>query len=293
MSVPAAPPKTTGIERKIFSLVDVKARAADPGGIEGYGAIFNNIDSYGDMIVKGAFLETIPQFMTNGFASVGHAWSDLPVATFSDAHEDDKGLYIVAEYHTDDYSQRTRGIVKERIDRQKSVGLSIGFMVKDGGAVIGRDDNGFPVGVRILTNLELFEVSIVNVPANPAALATAAKNAQYLCSEPTCGCRLGMTHHKGLKFAEHGDTLLAEVRGYLERVKSHADMRAKQQRTPDDAQTERLSAILVELRSCSDSIEGLIPTIDPAEAKDDAQVRAELARFEILRAQSMGVGALA
>ena len=44
---------------KNFTIGQVKEEA---GGmtIEGYGAIFGNIDSYGDVINKGAFTKTLP-----------------------------------------------------------------------------------------------------------------------------------------------------------------------------------------------------------------------------------------
>ena len=35
------------------------ADAGTPGTFEGYGAVFGNIDAYGDVIQKGAFKETL------------------------------------------------------------------------------------------------------------------------------------------------------------------------------------------------------------------------------------------
>jgi HK97 family phage prohead protease len=282
-------PKLSGTFTRIVQLKDVKARTSDPGGFEGYGSIFNNIDSYGDVVVKGAFKKTIPSFLSSGFASVGHAWSDIPVATFSEAHEDDTGLWVVADFHTDDYSQRSRKVFSERIERGKTVGLSIGFSINEGGAIWAGEDTDFGTGIRILKDLELFEVALVNVPANPQALAAAIKS-RAMCDDPTCGCRLGGTHHQGLKFAEHSGALHAEIEGFLARARALMSVRSAQQRAPSEVQLEGLSAIRDSLGESLKAVEGLLSQETPEpDTKTTQEALHEIARYEIQRALALGV----
>lgn len=277
--------------RKIVPLIDLKAASSENGGFSGYGSVFGVVDSYDDIVMAGAFTETLPMFLKNGFVTVGHSWMDLPVATFTDAAEDDKGLYVSAEFHSDEYSQRTRKVISERIERDKGVGLSIGFSIKPHGAVWAMDEEGMHSGIRLLTNLELFEVSLVNIPANPQTWVDNAKSMQFkACEDSTCGCRLSQPSHAGLKFADHGEALLTELRGFTERAQALAAKRAETQRTPSGEHVDRVTALATELRTCADTVEGLLSTraLDTAGETRNAALR-EIARFEILRAQALSV----
>lgn len=146
-------------------------KAADegsPGAFEGYGAVFGNVDRDTEIIAKGAFSESLAAFVRDGFIACAHEW-DEGIATVDDAFEDDYGLYIKCTFHSDDESQATRTKTMERLDRGKSVGLSVGFMPLEW----SWDAEG---QVRTITKAELYEVSIVTVPANPMAQVVAAKS---------------------------------------------------------------------------------------------------------------------
>lgn len=158
--------------KKLCELSQFKMTDEGAGSFSGYGSTFKNDDRAGDTLVKGAFQKTLEQFKADGFIAVGHDWAGLPVATIIDAYEDDYGLFIQGEFHTTPEAQSARTVVKERLDRGKSVGLSIGFDVKPGGSKANPSTGG-----RIFTDVELFEVSIVTVPCNPKAQATEAKSA--------------------------------------------------------------------------------------------------------------------
>jgi HK97 family phage prohead protease len=277
-----------GRDTKTLVLHEAKATSVkDPGGFEGYGAVFGNVDSWGDIIMPGAFKETIDQFLTNGFSAIGHKWSDLPVATFDVAKEDSKGLWVEGTFHSDDFSQRARKILAERLDRGKTVGLSIGFDIPQGGSSWATGPNDEFTGIRLLHKINLLEVSLVNAPANDQALASNVKN--RVCDDIKCGCRLGVPHHGGLKFADHGEALLNELRGYLLRAKSHADLRAKDGRAPSEDQAERLTAIMGEMKTLLDTFEGMCQ--GEVEIKSDVvDASSEVVRATILRAQQL-VGA--
>lgn len=153
---------------KKFLTLELKA-SSDDGVLEGYGAVTGNVDSYGDIIEKGAFAN-LDEFVAKGGILIGHDWGDLPVAMIESASEDDFGLRFKAKFHGDAESQRARQVVRERLEAGKFVGLSIGYRTQDARweTVDGKD-------VRILTKIDVFEISIVLSPANPLAGATGAK----------------------------------------------------------------------------------------------------------------------
>jgi HK97 family phage prohead protease len=157
-------------ETKILTIVDAKLSGDGPGRFSGYASTFGNIDSYGDTVVKGAYASTIPDFLRDGFIPWGHDWSGYPVATPDKAHEDNTGLWIEAVFHTDPESQRARQIVAERLDRGKTMGLSIGYETK-GWDIAEMDGQQ----VRRLLDIRLLEVSIVPVPADASAMVSAVK----------------------------------------------------------------------------------------------------------------------
>lgn len=190
---------------------------AGNGSFSGYGSVFGNVDSYGDSVVRGAYAETIPTFLRDGFVAVGHDWHTTPVAYPTAASEDDYGLFFTAAFHSTDEAQAARRVMRERIEAGKSVGLSIGYRVK---CSTDRDD-----GIRDLEKIDLFEISIVTVPANRAAVVTGAK------SDP-----LG-----GLTFAEHSTATLAAVEEFVARCIAIGGLRAKEGRVLSTATRARIA----------------------------------------------------
>jgi HK97 family phage prohead protease len=153
--------------KKICEAAEFKLLEDGSGSFSGYGSTFSNRDRVGDVIAKGAFTKSLTAFVENGCVPVGHQWDELPVATISEAYEDAKGLFIRADFHSTPEAQAARTVVRERLERGKSVGLSIGFEIKDS----ERTKDG-----RLLTEIELLEVSLVTIPCNPLAQATDAKS---------------------------------------------------------------------------------------------------------------------
>lgn len=138
---------------------------AGPGVIAGYAARYGNLDRDGEIIDPGAFAGSLDSFVERGFLSLAHRW-DSGIGTIRRAREDNAGLWIEAEFHSDEESQRVRHRVVERLARGKKVGLSVGFRV-----LRSRRVGGVP---HIVAG-ELVEVAIVTVPANPLAEVAQAK----------------------------------------------------------------------------------------------------------------------
>lgn len=143
--------------------------AGDPGSFEGYGAVYGNVDRDNEIIAPGAFAESLPAFIRDGFIACAHEW-DEGIATVTEAYEDTYGLYIKCQFHGDSDSQNSRIKTMERIERGKSVGLSVGFMPEEWSW-------NEETMVRTITKATLYEVSIVTVPCNPLAQVVSAKSA--------------------------------------------------------------------------------------------------------------------
>jgi HK97 family phage prohead protease len=129
---------------------------------EGLASTFNNVDLVDDVVAKGAFLKSL------GERTPVILWqhnTNEPIGMPSEISENDEGLFIKARLPKED------DLVRGRVMPQMRVGsitkMSIGYSVKDS------DNNG---QVRVLKEIDLFEVSLVTFPANPKANVTGFKN---------------------------------------------------------------------------------------------------------------------
>lgn len=251
-------------ERKTIPLTALKAVDEGNGGFAGYGSTFGNVDSYGDIVVKGAFLDTIPSFLKSGFNPVGHDWGDLPVAMPTAAKEDERGLFIEAAFHSTQYAQDARAVISERAAAGKDVGLSIGYhtdayemvtseLAYSSGLAQPGDPEHWMGGYRLLKKLTLHEVSIVTVPANAEAVVTAVKS------------------HERMTFAEHidyADGLVSGLKAFADRVRSRTDARVKEGRVLSEANRKRIGTHLESLRGVADDIEALLAATEPKTDED-------------------------
>lgn len=145
---------------------------------EGYGSVFGTVDSYNDTIVKGAFKATLKEWKARkklpkmllqhggcGFFS-SNADDMVPIGKWEEMLEDDHGLFMKGRLFdiATDRAVATYAALKEgELD-----GLSIGFRTRK--SKIDED-----TGIRTLTEIQLFEVSLVTFPANDPARVTAVK----------------------------------------------------------------------------------------------------------------------
>ncbi|MCW8930889.1 MAG: HK97 family phage prohead protease [Gammaproteobacteria bacterium] len=133
---------------------------------EGYGATFNNVDFGGDAIAQGAFSKSL---MQSKVVPVLYQHNTRePVGIFTELKEDSHGLFVKGKLPKED------SLVRDRIIPQMKIGsiakMSIGYMVKD---------SEVKSGVRILKELELFEISLVTFPMNDRANITAIKDFSF------------------------------------------------------------------------------------------------------------------
>ena len=210
--------------------------------LRGAAAVMGNMDRMYDVIMPGAFRKVLPEFLKAGFVSDTHSWDmadvvAMPVA----AQERGRELLVEAEFHTDDAAQAVRAKCAERLAAGLSVGLSVGFasgddmlefssgkqLLKDAeerGADMGLLD---VAGIRRRTNwcraiyeiAELYEFSIVPVPANPEARMTDIKGAG--CTTPPTTVRefeqvlrdAGFSRADATAIASHGFNALLRDAG--------------------------------------------------------------------------------
>lgn len=168
---------------KDFGL-EVKA-TDDAGMIEGYGSTFGGEpDSYGDIVIRGAFSESIAEHKAAGTMPLmlwGHETYTPPIGNWTDMGEDRKGLWVKGQIDLEDpMGQR----VHRALARKALRGLSIGYETLE-----SRDDPKRK-GVRLLEKLRLWEVSTVNFPANVRASVTGVKEIDDLRAKLAAGDRL-------------------------------------------------------------------------------------------------------
>ncbi len=154
---------------KACTLSDFKMSEEGLGSFSGYASTWNTRDHAGEIVIRGAFHNSLDRFKAEGFIALQHEYSNLPVATVKDAREDERGLFIEGEFHSTDEAQDARAYMRERLERGKSVGLSIGYNI------LPADMERTRAGV-LLKEIDLWEVSIVTKPCNPEALASAVKS---------------------------------------------------------------------------------------------------------------------
>ncbi len=154
---------------KDFSL-SVKDVSSE-GVIEGYGSVFGGTpDSYGDIIDRGAFTNTIARHKSAGTMPLmlwGHQAGELPVGDWQDMGEDSKGLWLKGQIDLED---PVGARVHRALKRKSVTGLSIGYET-----VRSRND-AKREGIRFLEEIELWEVSPVNFPAQRRAQITDVKS---------------------------------------------------------------------------------------------------------------------
>ena len=147
----------------------VKSVDLEEGVISGYASVFGNVDSYGDIVVKGAFLKSIKKNRESGkVISIfyGHNMEDprANIGRVIELREDNYGLFFKAQL---DLSGDTYGrLVYEQLKDGRLDSLSFGFSVIDG----ANTEAGYE-----LRELELYEISVVPIPANQEALITEVK----------------------------------------------------------------------------------------------------------------------
>ena len=132
--------------------------------IEGYASRFGLRDLNDDVVVAGAFRDTLVRTGPNGVRMLYQHQVKSPVGVWDELREDAIGLYVRGRIL--DLNPEAR-MVGSLVKAGVVDGLSIGFR-----AVKSRRDSG---SLRVLTAVELWEISIVTFPMLPSARITSMR----------------------------------------------------------------------------------------------------------------------
>jgi len=283
----------------------------------GYAAVFGNLDSTGDIIMPGAFAETLAEFLSDGVIAWQHSWRE-PIGKPLSATEDSKGLYLKGKLSDTTQGRDSLTLVRDGVIQKLSIGYRtvesqyfetveelMSFAASNNFSPKIDDLNGVYGGVRVLKKIKLYEVSLVTVPANPEASITAVKSLDELIDPE--GNLLG-----GMPFEEHYRAVLAAVaeiamkaettqrglQGLILRRKAIDEKRAeeKEGRTISAANRTRMEACctgikdtIPALQGVHDSIVELMAMAEPKpkkseeEAADPALVASLIAQYEHIK----------
>lgn len=152
---------------------------ADDGTFTGLASAANVKDLGGDIVVSGAFQRTIKDFKDSGrampllwnhdFKDVRGAWLDL--------EENDEGLKAKGQLNMDTAGGRDAGAL---LNQGAVDGLSIGYEIAKGGIKFDADKDAV-----LLTDLDLWEISIATFPMNLEARVDRVKGMLRRGEKPT------------------------------------------------------------------------------------------------------------
>lgn len=202
---------------------------AETGIFKGYASVFDGLDSYGDTIKKGSYLDTLK---ANGIPKLffNHKW-DMPVGRYTHADEDSKGLWVEGEL-TPGHSLASdvrAAMLHETLD-----GLSIGGMLAKG------DFKSTDQGGRVIHKwTKLVEVSPVVFPADGMARIESVKSIDFEALLPEC-----KTERDIEKLLRDSGLGKWEAMAVISRVKAIFDGRDSQ----EDADTKAAAVILERLQ---------------------------------------------
>lgn len=155
--------------REIRSYVLQIKAVGDDGTVEGYGSVFGVRDNYDDVIAPGAYLASLAAHKAAGTmpAMLWQHDATAPIGIWLEMVEDAKGLRIKGKLALD----TVKGAEAYALLKMGALnGLSIGFVSKQW--TYDRETD-----VRTLTEVDLWEVSLVTFPANEKARITGVKAA--------------------------------------------------------------------------------------------------------------------
>ncbi len=139
--------------------------------------MFGNVDSYGDMVMPGAFTKTLNDLMQAG-KKLPMLWqhdTTCPIGVFSSLEQDNHGLKVEGEINLEvEKGQECYSLMKQGAIDSMSIGYST---IQEQSMEVGEEM------VNCLKEIKLWEGSMVTFPANAAALVESVKQAEVLIEQ--------------------------------------------------------------------------------------------------------------
>ena len=157
-----------------FTALDLKS-VDETGEFEGYASLFNREDLGNDIVLPGAFTKTLATRGIDAIRMLFQHNASEPIGVWQDLREDARGLYAKGRLAPNVAKARdVLGLMRAgAID-----GLSIGY--RPTRAI--RDPR---TGIRRISQIELWEISIVTFPMAPEARISAVKSRPFATHTPT------------------------------------------------------------------------------------------------------------
>lgn len=146
--------------QKSYFKFELKADEADEGLVSGYGSVFGVEDLGGDVVLKGAFGESLGHQMPKMLFQ--HDPSQV-IGVWKSVSEDNVGLRIQGQLALSTQKGRE---VYELVKMGAMDGLSIGYRTKE---------SEWSGDTRMIKSAELWEVSLVTFPMNTLSRIDAVK----------------------------------------------------------------------------------------------------------------------
>lgn len=154
------------MKKLLCKKLQIKSNDEFEGTFSGYASVFHVKDSYDDVVLPGAFTKTLEESK-----DVKLLWQhdpEQPIGVITNIYEAEKGLKIEGKVLT----ATSKGKEVYELLKSKSIdGLSIGYEVLD-----SYEDGD----TRYITEVKLWEVSVVTFPANKMAKVEDVKDASFL-----------------------------------------------------------------------------------------------------------------
>lgn len=158
----------------------------EQGVFSGYGAVFSNVDSGGDIIEPGAFAKTLVEDITRIKILSGHNDCLLPIGVPVELREDDKGLFLSAKISDTSLGRDVKTLIKDGVLSELSIGYDPVIFDYDAD------------GIRHLREVRLWEVSVVTWAMNDQAVITGYKAAQDAAADVKAGRKISAARMKSL-----------------------------------------------------------------------------------------------
>ncbi len=278
-------PKQNEVLRRSFELRADAFRTEGHGGFSGVANVMGVLDSWRSVIFPGAYSpEVLREFEKTGFITKNHDWKE-DVATIQSANSQGRELRISAEFHSDEESQKTRTKMQERAEREKMVGLSVGFSPDwskvedfDSGEKLltyakgcGADLTLFDPKLAefkgycwaIPTVSRLYEVAITSAPATPGSMADTVRSLNQFLNDESL--------HAGMTLEDHLNAVRAAVLSAESRLVDLAQSREDDGRKPFIERVPQIMAL-------RDSLSALLERCE-AQNNEPNDIRREIDDF--------------
>ena len=146
-------------ETRAFSLA-LRAEG-DEGVIEGHAAIFGEKNGHNEIVLPGAFAQTLSSHRDAGtmpFMFKNHSSNDV-IGVWEEMEEDQRGLRVKGRFLLEKQIGRDAYV---DVKKAQVRGLSVGFIATE-------DEYDYKTNTRIIRSMDLYEVSLVPFPSAKSA----------------------------------------------------------------------------------------------------------------------------